>query len=198
MFVCECTCAAESSTVHGPFRASAPLRFPNACGQKLTSTRHQPHFINISSIVHHTLEAQRILRNTTTLFHHTYTHLNITADPPPWLTWTPTTTSRATPTPVRLTKIVAFVPMRISTALLSQTTAGVRLNSTSASLQAINSHTHYAQLLTYLLADDRDYARERSRSPQGDRDGDVRLRDEPSNGRGDRYVVFPEYSQGRH
>nr|OQO20438.1 hypothetical protein B0A51_12140 [Rachicladosporium sp. CCFEE 5018] len=32
----------------------------------------------------------------------------------------------------------------------------------------------------------RDYGRDRSRSPQGDRDGDIRLRDEPSNGRSDR------------
>ncbi|KAK3702425.1 hypothetical protein LTR37_014891 [Vermiconidia calcicola] len=33
---------------------------------------------------------------------------------------------------------------------------------------------------------DRDYTRDRSRSPGGDRDGDTRIRDEPMNGRGDR------------
>lgn len=34
--------------------------------------------------------------------------------------------------------------------------------------------------------DDREYGRERSRSPGPDRDGDTRIRDEPVNGRGDR------------
>ncbi|KAK3057849.1 hypothetical protein LTR09_000924 [Extremus antarcticus] len=40
--------------------------------------------------------------------------------------------------------------------------------------------------------DDRDYGRdrERSRSPGPDRDGDTRIRDEPANGRGDRYVYY--------
>lgn len=44
------------------------------------------------------------------------------------------------------------------------------------------------QSLTHAAKDDRDYgaARDRSRSPQLDRDGDVRVRDEPSNGRPDR------------
>ncbi len=34
--------------------------------------------------------------------------------------------------------------------------------------------------------DDRDYARERSRSPGPDRDGDTRIRDDVMNGSGDR------------
>lgn len=38
--------------------------------------------------------------------------------------------------------------------------------------------------------DDRDYPRERSRSPGPDRDGDTRIRDEP-NGRSDRYAYNP-------
>ena len=41
-------------------------------------------------------------------------------------------------------------------------------------------------MLTFILADDRDYGRERSRSPGPDRDGDARIRDEPMNGRAER------------
>jgi hypothetical protein len=41
-------------------------------------------------------------------------------------------------------------------------------------------------VLTFTSADERDYGRERSRSPGPDRDGDARIRDEPMNGRADR------------
>lgn len=36
------------------------------------------------------------------------------------------------------------------------------------------------------VLDERDYPRERSRSPAPDRDGDSRIRDEPMNGRAER------------
>ena len=42
------------------------------------------------------------------------------------------------------------------------------------------------QTLTMRLTDDRYDARERSRSPGPDRDGDARIRDGPVNGRSDR------------
>lgn len=47
-----------------------------------------------------------------------------------------------------------------------------------------------SQSLTELTrtTDDRDYARERSRSPGPDRDGDARIRDEPNGRGGGRYV----------
>jgi hypothetical protein len=75
-------------------------------------------------------------------------------------------------------------------------TAGVSLDSTST-LTTGNIYRSSAehQKLTTLFADDRDrdYTRERSRSPGGDRDGDIRLRDEPSNGRSDRYVFISPF-----
>ena len=50
-------------------------------------------------------------------------------------------------------------------------------------------YSPYARLKradTAAATDDRDYGRDRSRSPGPDRDGDSRIRDEPMNGRADR------------
>lgn len=108
----------------------------------------------------------------------------------PWPTWTPTTlTSVATKVRFSHTHPSNQAVTPTCTTQLEcaeRSWASVPCNDTS---NCTRRHS-----LTNPLPDERDYPpRDRSRSPgqERDRDGDVRLRDEPSNGRHERYALLP-------
>lgn len=98
--------------------------------------------------------------------------------------------------------IIQMDATRASTAtsmtLMATRTAAVSLNSTSSHLfLAFTTPTFWKAEANRRHVEDRNYSRDRSRSPVGDRDGDARVRDEPMNGRGDRYVLRNITNSGR-